>query len=94
MIGVVALLAAIRTLQSIGMNAIDDYEQELIHYTINGLTSINGLKIYCCAQKNEDRLGIISFDLPGIHHELVAKILSYESGISVRSGSFLRTSLY
>lgn len=87
-IGVVALLAAIRTLESIGMNVIDDYEQELIHYTINGLKSIDGLKLYCCTQKNENRLGIISFDLPGIHHELVAKILSYESGISVRSGLF------
>lgn len=87
-IGVVALLAAIRTLQSIGMNVIDNYEQELIHYTISGLTSIDGLTLYCSAPKNENRLGIISFDLSGIHHELVAKILAYESGISVRSGLF------
>jgi cysteine desulfurase/selenocysteine lyase len=86
--GVVALLAAIRTLQSIGMNVIDQYEQKLIHYAIDRLASINDIKLYCCAEKNEDRLGIISFDLPGIHHELLANILSQEAGISVRSGLF------
>lgn len=86
--GVVALTAAIKTLMSIGMNVIDQYEQELIHYTIHKLTSVPDLKLYCCAAKNEDRLGIISFDLPGLHHELLAKILSYEGGIAVRSGLF------
>ena len=87
-IGVVALLAAIKTLTTIGMHTIDNYEQELIHYTINGLASIDGIKLYSSTHKQENRLGIISFDLPGIHHETVAKILSYESGISVRSGLF------
>lgn len=87
-IGVVALLAAIRTLTAIGMHTIDNYEQELIRYTINGLADINGIKLYSSTHKQESRLGIISFDLPGIHHETVAKILSYESGISVRSGLF------
>ncbi|MDF2635129.1 MAG: Cysteine desulfurase [Pelosinus sp.] len=86
--GVVALIAAIRTLQSIGMDRIDYYEQELIHYTINRLASVPDIKLYCYAEKSEDRLGIISFDLPGIHHELLAKILSYEGGIAVRSGLF------
>ena len=86
--GVVALIAAIRTLQSIGMDVVDQYEQELIGYTINRLASVPDIKLYCCAEKNEDRLGIISFDLPGIHHELLAQILSYEGGIAVRSGLF------
>jgi cysteine desulfurase/selenocysteine lyase len=86
--GVVALIAAIKTLQSIGMDRIDGYEQELIRYAISKLASIPGIRLYCCAEKNEDRLGIISFDLPGLHHELLAKILSHEGGIAVRSGLF------
>jgi cysteine desulfurase/selenocysteine lyase len=86
--GVVALLAAIKTLKSIGMNVIDQYEQKLIRYAIDRLTSIEGIKLYCCTKNNEDRLSIISFDLPGIHHELLATILSQEAGISVRSGLF------
>jgi cysteine desulfurase/selenocysteine lyase len=86
--GVVALIAAIKTLESIGMDVIDHYEQELIRYAISRLTSVPDIKLYCCAEKNEDRLGIISFDLPGVHHELLAKILSYEGGIAVRSGLF------
>lgn len=87
-IGVVALLAAIRTLTDIGMDRIDEYEQQLIRYAIDGLQSIENLQLYCSTHRNENRLGIISFDLPGIHHETVAKILSYESGIAVRSGLF------
>jgi cysteine desulfurase/selenocysteine lyase len=86
--GVVALLAAIRTLKSIGMPVIDQYEQKLIHYAIDRLTSIDDIKLYCYKKKNEDRLGIISFDLPGIHHEVLSTILSQEAGISVRSGLF------
>jgi cysteine desulfurase/selenocysteine lyase len=87
-IGVVALLAAIRALESIGMNVIDEYEQDLIHYAIERLTAIHDIKLYCTTTKNENRLGIISFDLPGIHHECLAKILSNEAGISVRNGLF------
>lgn len=86
--GVVALLAAIKTLSSIGMHVIDNYEQTLIHYAIAGLTSIPDIKLYCCAGNKEDRLGIIAFDLPGIHHELLANILSHEAGIAVRNGLF------
>lgn len=86
--GVVALLAAIRTLESVGMNVIDEYEQKLIHYAIDRLASIPDVTLYCCAKKDEDRLGIISLDLPGIHHECLANILSYEAGISVRNGLF------
>lgn len=86
--GVVALLAAIKTLSSIGMHVIDNYEQTLIHYAIAGLTSIPDIRLYCCAGNKEDRLGIIAFDLPGIHHELLANILSHEAGIAVRNGLF------
>lgn len=86
--GVVALLAAIKTLSSIGMHVIDNYEQTLIHYAIAGLTSIPDIRLYCCAGNKEDRLGIIAFDLSGIHHELLANILSHEAGIAVRNGLF------
>lgn len=86
--GVVALLAAIKTLSSIGMHCIDNYEQTLIHYAITGLTSVPDIRLYCCAENKEDRLGIIAFDLPGIHHELLANILSHEAGIAVRNGLF------
>ena len=87
-IGVVALLAAIKTLEHIGMDVIQDYEQKLINYAIERLSYIQDIKLYCCAKSNEDRIGIISFDLPGIEHKVLAKILSYEAGIAVRSGLF------
>ncbi|MCK4385772.1 MAG: aminotransferase class V-fold PLP-dependent enzyme, partial [candidate division Zixibacteria bacterium] len=37
---------------------------------------------------DEDRLGVIPFNLTGFHHSLVSAILSYEQGIGVRHGCF------
>ena len=36
----------------------------------------------------EDRLGVVTFTVAGMHHGLVAAILSYEAGISARNGCF------
>ncbi len=52
------------------------------------MRNIPNLKIYCDTSKSADRVSIIPFNIYGIQHELVAKILSYEWGISVRSGCF------
>jgi len=87
-VGVVALLAAIRTLKQIGMDVIRDYEKYLIDYAIKGLRCIPDIQIYSCAKGYEDKIGIIAFDLPGIYHEVLARILSCEAGIAVRSGLF------
>jgi len=50
--------------------------------------NIPNIKIYCDTSKEVNRVSIIPFNIIGIHHALVAKILSYEWGISVRSGCF------
>jgi selenocysteine lyase/cysteine desulfurase len=36
---------------------------------------------------HERRIGTFPFNLPGIHHSLLAAILEYEHGIEVRSGT-------
>jgi len=86
--GVVALVAAINTLTSIGMSNIDDYENKLTNYANLRLRSIPGVTLYAHTVPGEPRIGVIPFNIKGISHERVATILSNEAGIAVRSGCF------
>jgi len=86
--GVAALIAAIKTLKYVGMEDIHKYERQLIEYTIQGLKCIPGITLYCCESQHEERVSLISFTLDGVHHKLLAELLSREAGIAVRSGLF------
>ena len=86
--GVVALVAAIRTLTTIGMNNIDHYENQLTSYANSKLKTIHGLTLYSQTAPDEPRIGVIPFNIKGIAHEQVATILSEQAGIAVRSGCF------
>ncbi|MGH4137206.1 aminotransferase class V-fold PLP-dependent enzyme [Clostridium sp.] len=87
-IGAIALSSAIKTLNKIGMTNVDHIEKNLTTYAISQMKNIPNLKIYCDISKEIDRVSIIPFNINGIDHATVAKILSYEWGISVRSGCF------
>ena len=86
--GVVALVAAIKTLTAVGMKTIDHYENELINYANLKLRSIPGITLYSHTAPGEPRIGVIPFNIKGIAHEQVATILSNEAGIAVRTGCF------
>lgn len=87
-IGVIALVAAIKTLNSIGMKNVDAYENSLAKYAQSKLRSIDGIEIYGDSQNSNNRVGIIPFNIKDLHHSKVAEILSYEAGIAVRTGCF------
>ena len=87
-IGSIALVSAIKALNNIGMNNVEHIEKCLTNYAISKLRDVPNLEIYCDTSKSIDRVSIIPFNILGIEHSLVAKILSYEWGISVRSGCF------
>lgn len=87
-IGVAALITAIETLNSIGMDVIHEYENNLINYAIVGLNKIPDIKLYCRSDQDENRVSLISFTIQGINHNIVAEILAREAGIAVRSGFF------
>jgi cysteine desulfurase/selenocysteine lyase len=87
-IGAVALVQAIKTLQEMGMDNITQHENELTQYTIKKLNSIKDLVIYGSDLYDDNRLGVIAFNFKGVHHALVSTILSYEAGIGVRHGCF------
>jgi selenocysteine lyase/cysteine desulfurase len=86
--GIVALVAAIKTLTAIGMRNIDNYEKELTNYANLKLKSIPGITLYSHTALGEPRIGVIPFNIKGIAHEQVATILSNEAGIAVRTGCF------
>ncbi|HBP64446.1 MAG TPA: aminotransferase [Desulfosporosinus sp.] len=86
--GVVALVAAIRTLTALGMRNIDHYESQLTEYANSKLKSIPGITLYSHTSLGEPRIGVIPFNIRGIAHEQVATILSDQAGIAVRTGCF------
>ncbi len=81
--GAIGLAAALDYLQSIGFQAIGQYEQELSTYTLEKLKAIKGLKIYGNAP---ERISVFSFLLDGIHTYDAGMILD-KMGIAVRTGT-------
>lgn len=87
-IGSIALTSSIKVLNKIGMDNVERIEKDLTSYALMQIKNIPNVKIYCDTSKGVDRVSIIPFNIYGIHHAMLAKILSYEWGISVRSGCF------
>lgn len=84
--GVVALVEAIRTLTSIGMDQIDRYETELLDYATEAFKKIPDIELLC--KDTENRVAILPFNISDMPHWTTAMILSYEGGIAVRNGCF------
>ncbi|MGE5123719.1 MAG: aminotransferase class V-fold PLP-dependent enzyme, partial [Acidobacteriaceae bacterium] len=89
-IGAIALAAAIRQLEAIGMERVAQHEAALTHYALEKLGNIPSLKIYgdCDPANTDQRLGVIPVGFRHVDHFLAAAILGYEFGIGVRSGCF------
>jgi len=87
-VGAVALAEAIKILKEIGMETIASHEKKLTQYAMKKLGSIKDVIIYGNQDYDENRLGVIPFNLNEFHHGLVSTILSYEAGIGVRHGCF------
>lgn len=86
--GVVAITAAIKILNEIGMNNIENYEKMLTYHAIDSLRNIPFVELYYDPTDRKNRVSIIPFSIKGLRHDIVANILSKEFGIAVRSGCF------
>ncbi len=89
-VGAVALAAALVRLKQIGMVNVALREAELTAYALRRLSTVPGIRIYGSADPGrvQDRLGVITFNLEGLPHSLVAAVLSWEYGVGVRNGCF------
>ncbi len=80
--GAYGLAAAIDYVSAIGMQAIAAHERELLDYATARLQEINSLRFIGIA---DDKAGIVSFELDGVHAHDIGTILDRE-GIAVRVG--------
>lgn len=79
----IGLGAAVRYLKDLGMAAVQEHEQELVHYALQALAQVPGLRVL---GPGADLKGAVTaFTLEGIHPHDVAQILDRE-GIAVRAG--------
>jgi cysteine desulfurase/selenocysteine lyase len=79
----IALGAAARYLQAIGLEAVEEHEHALVAYAYDVLDGIDGITQY--GPKPPGRAGILSFNVGDIHPHDVAQVLDSE-GIAVRAG--------
>ncbi|MGH2957362.1 MAG: cysteine desulfurase [Solirubrobacterales bacterium] len=76
--------AAVGWLQGLGLEAIHAAEVELTAYALERLAEVPGLRLFG-PPAGEDRGGILSFALDGVHAHDISEILD-RHGIAVRAG--------
>lgn len=75
---------SIRLKEQMRCEKIHAREKELTEIAFRELEKINGLHILAGQQR--ERIGVFSFYSPGIHHNLIVKLLNDRYGIQVRGG--------
>jgi cysteine desulfurase/selenocysteine lyase len=83
--GAVGLEAAVRYLEGIGYERIHRTERELLNYALDGLAEIPHVTVYGGTKNRENRCGVISFNVDGVHPHDVASILD-AGGVAIRAG--------
>ena len=81
-IGAVGLAEAIDYVNSIGREAIECHEQEVLRYMTKQLSKIKGLRIY---GTTDNKCPIVSFTIEGTHPYDVGMILD-KLGVAIRTG--------
>ena len=81
-IGAIGLAEAIKFLQSLPAEEVEQHEKELLDYATTELQKIEGLRIY---GTTADKTSIISFNVEGCDHYDIGKILD-KLGVAVRTG--------
>ncbi|QQG41026.1 MAG: cysteine desulfurase [Candidatus Levyibacteriota bacterium] len=82
--GIISLGSAIEYINSTGINRVQNYEFRIMNYAMERLKKIDGLTLYG-PQNAQNRSGVISFNIDGIHAHDVAQVLG-DMNICIRSG--------
>ncbi len=80
----IGLAAAIEWLDAVGLDAAHAHEAEVGAYALERLAEVPGVRIFG-PPAGDDRVGIVSFDLDGVHAHDVSEILDRHA-IAVRAG--------
>jgi selenocysteine lyase/cysteine desulfurase len=89
-IGAMAMAKAANVLMDVGMDRVADHEAQLTAYCLDRLKRIPKVRVYGNTDpgRSHERVGVIPFNIEGVHHYFVAAVLGYEGGVGVRSGCF------
>lgn len=79
--GIIGLGAAIKYMNNIGLEAIHEYEHDLMIYALESLKQVPDIILY----GPDDRTGIMAFNL-GKHHAYDVGSLLNQYGIAIRTG--------
>ncbi len=80
----VGLAAAIDWVDELGLEAIHAHEADLTAYALERLADVPGLRVFGPPAR-DDRTGIVSFELEGVHAHDVSEILDRHA-VAVRAG--------
>jgi cysteine desulfurase/selenocysteine lyase len=80
--GAIGLGLALDFIEGLGRENILDHEEALTGYGVDALSQISGLRLLGAGQR---RLGILSFDLEGVHPHDVSQVLD-QHHVAVRAG--------
>lgn len=80
--GAISLGTAIKYIENIGIENIEIWERKLIAYAIKKLNKMPEVKVY---NSSKNSLGILSFNIQGVHPHDVASLLD-KKGITIRAG--------
>jgi cysteine desulfurase/selenocysteine lyase len=75
--------AAVDYVTSVGLDAIEQHEHELVEYALGRLAELPWIAVY--GPPPDRRAGIVSFNVHGVHPHDVAQVLDWE-GVAVRAG--------
>jgi len=81
--GVLAMEAALRYIDNIGIQNIQQYEDELLEYATTRLYQIEGIKII---GTSKNKTAVLSFVVDGVHPYDIGTLLD-QLGIAVRTGN-------
>ena len=80
--GVIGLGAAVDYVDEIGMDRIQAYEDDLLHYATEAVAEVPDLALIGTAA---EKAGILSFVMDGVHPHDLGTVLDHE-GIAIRAG--------
>lgn len=86
--GAVALAEALKEMNKIGLDVIENNENYLLKMLINGMKSFDRIILYGDNDNIDDRLGIMVFNIDKLSYEMVGEYLASIRGIAVRQGGF------
>jgi len=81
---VIKTALAVKLKEQMGIDNILQREHEITQYVFNALGNVPGINIL--APQHQDRLGVISFYIDGLHYNLGVKLLNDKFGIQTRGG--------